>query len=217
MKSISTITALVAALAVTSGGLGLSLTGVFEENNVTTTSNTANGLMMGHLVVEAHNEAGELVAYRQSDNEVVDDGEQCILRLLFQEDGANGQGSTAGTSSCTGAMNGAWDTIAIGTGTTAAADTQVLLVNETSSSNGLNRADATTKTWTNGTGSTTTKLVLSKTFTNESPRAHTIAESGLFNSTSNDANGMLARQTFTGVALSNGDSITITWTFTVGN
>ena len=217
MKSISTITALVAALAVTSGGLGLSLTGVFEENNVTTTSNTANGLMMGHLVVEAHNEAGELVAYRQTDNEVVDDGEQCILRLLFQEDGANGQGSTAGTSSCTGAMNGAWDTIAIGTGTTAAADTQVLLVNETSSSNGLNRADATTKTWTNGTGSTTTKLVLSKTFTNDSPRAHTIAESGLFNSTTNDANGMLARQTFTGVALSNGDSITITWTFTVGN
>ena len=217
MKSISTITALVAALAVTSGGLGLSLTGVFEENNVTTTSNTVNGLMMGHLVVEAHNEAGELVAYRQTDNEVVDDGEQCILRLLFQDDGANGQGSTAGTSSCTGAMNGAWDTIAIGTGTTAAADTQVLLVNETSSSDGLNRADATTKTWTNGTGSTTTKLVLSKTFTNDSPRAHTIAESGLFNSTTVDTNGMLARQTFTGVALSNGDSITITWTFTVGN
>ena len=217
MKSTTSIIALVAALAVTSGGLGLSLTGVFDDNNVTTTSNTVNGLMMGHLVVEAHNEAGELVAYRQSDNEVVDDGEQCILRLLFQEDSANGQGSTAGTSSCTGAMNGAWDTIAIGTGTTAAADTQVLLVNETSSSDGLNRADATTKTWTNGTGSTTTKIVLSKTFTNDSPRAHTIAESGLFNSTTGDANGMLARQTFTGVALSNGDSITITWTFTVGN
>jgi len=217
MKSTTSIIALVAALAVTSGGLGLSLTGVFNDNSVTTTSNTANGLMMGHLVVEAHNEAGELVAYRQSDNEVVDDGEQCILRLLFQEDGANGQGSAAGTSSCTGAMNGAWDTIAIGTDTTAAADTQVVLGNETSSSNGLQRADATTKTWTNGTGSTTTKIVLSKTFTNDSPRAHTIAESGLFNSTTNDANGMLARQTFTGVALSNGDSITITWTFTVGN
>jgi hypothetical protein len=60
-------------------------------------------------------------------------------------------------------------------------------------------------------------LVLSKTFTSDSPRAHTIAESGLFNSTSVDANGMLARQVFTGVALSDGDSITITWTFTVGN
>ena len=219
MKSITTITALVAALAVTSGGLGLSLTGVFDDNNVTTTSNTVNGLMMGHLVVEAHNEAGELVAYRQSDNEVVDDGEQCILKMLFATSGTTqaGRGEYTSTTACTGALTNAWDIISIGTGTTAAADTQVLLVNETSSSDGLERGVATTKTWTNGTGSTTTKIVLSKTFTNDSPRAHTIAESGLFNSTTVDANGMLARQTFTGVALSNGDSITITWTFTVGN
>ena len=219
MKTTTTMTALVAALAVTSGGLGLSLTGVFEDDNITTTSNTANGLMMGHLTVEAHDEVGELIAYRQSDNEVVDDGEQCILKMLFATSGQTqaGRGEYTSTSACTGALTNAWDNIAIGTGTTAAADTQVLLVNETSSSSGLERGTATTKTWTNGTGSTTTKIVLSKTFTNDSPRAHTIAESGLFNSTTNDANGMLARQTFTGVALSNGDSITITWTFTVGN
>ena len=208
------MTALVAALAVTSGGLGLSLTGIFEDNNIATTSNTVNGLMMGHLTVEAHDEMGELIAYRQSDNEVVDDGEQCILKMLFA--GGNSRG-VAGTAACSGALTTGWDNIAIGTDTTAAADTQVLLGNETSSSGGLERGTATTKTWTNGTGSTTTKIVLSKTFTNDSPRAHTIAESGLFNSTTNDANGMLARQTFTGVALSNGDSITITWTFTVGN
>lgn len=217
MKSQTTFIALAAALAVTSGGLGLSLTGIFEQNDITVSSNTVNGLMMGHLTIEAHNESGDLIAYRQTDNEVVDDGEQCILRLLFQDNGENGQGLGTGLSSCSGQLNGAWDTIAIGTGTTAAADTQVVLVNETSTSHGLQRADATTKTWTNGTGATTTKIVMSKTFTNDSPRAHTIAESGLFNSTTNDANGMLARQTFTGVALSNGDSITITWTFTVGN
>ena len=208
------MTALVAALAVTSGGLGLSLTGIFEDNNITTTSNTVNGLMMGHLTVEAHDEMGELIAYRQSDNEVVDDGEQCILKMLFA--GGNDRG-VAGANACSGALTTGWEVISIGTGTTSAADTQVLLVNETSTSDGLERGTATTKTWTNGTGSTTTKIVLSKTFTNDSPRAHTIAESGLFNSTTVDANGMLARQTFTGVALSNGDSITITWTFTVGN
>ena len=226
MKSITTITALVAALAVTSGGLGLSLTGVFEDNNVTTTSNTVNGLMMGHLTVEAHNEAGELVAYRQSDNEVVDDGEQCILKMLFATTGTSqaGRGEYTSTTACTGALTNAWDVIAIGTGSTSAADTQVILVNETGSGTdnaagmpGLERGTATTKTWTNGTGATTTKIVLSKTFTNDSTNSATIAESGLFNSTSNDTNGMLARQTFTGVALSNGDSITITWTFTVGN
>ena len=226
MKSITTITALVAALAVTSGGLGLSLTGVFEDNNITTTSNTVNGLMMGHLTVEAHDEMGELIAYRQSDNEVVDDGEQCILKMLFATSGTTqaGRGEYTSTSACTGALTNAWDVIAIGTATTAAADTQVLLGNETGSGTnnaagmpGLERGTATTKTWTNGTGATTTKIVLSKTFTNDSTNGATIAESGLFNSTTNNANGMLARQAFTGVALSNGDSITITWTFTVGN
>ena len=218
MKSNSTIIALVAALAVTAGGLGLSLTGVFDDDSVIAQSNTATGLMMGHLTIEAHDEGGDLIAYRQTDNEVVDDGEQCILKMLFATtDSTAGRGGYTGTSACTGALTGAWDVISIGTGTTAAADTQVLLVNETSTSNGLERGTATTKTWTNGTGATTTKLVLSKTFTSDSPRAHTIAESGLFNSTSVDANGMLARQVFTGVALSDGDSITITWTFTVGN
>ena len=228
MKSTSTTIALVAALAVTAGGLGLSLTGVFDDDSVIAQSNTATGLMMGHLTVEAHDEGGDLIAYRQTDNEVVDDGEQCILKMLFATtDSTAGRGGYTSTSSCTGALTGAWDVIAIGTNndsgeyaagrTAAQQDVLVLLGNETSTSLGLERGTATTKTWTNGTGATTTKLVLSKTFTSDSPRAHAIGESGLFNSTTKDANGMLARQTFTDVSLSNGDSITITWTFTVGN
>ena len=221
MKTTSTMIALVAALAVTSGGLGLSLTGVFDDDGVIAQSNTATGLMMGHLTVEAHNEGGDMIAYRQTDNEVVDDGEQCILKMLFATTGSGeagrGEYTSTGAGGCTGALTGAWDVISIGTDTTAVDDTHVLLGNETSTSVGLERGTATTKTWTNGTGATTTKLVLSKTFTSDSPRAHTIAESGLFNSTTVDANGMLARQVFTGVALSDGDSITITWTFTVGN
>ena len=223
MTNKSTLTALVAALAVTSGGLGLSLTGVFDQDGLTgqdsgqwVTSNTANGLMMGHLVVEAHDENGNLTAYRQSDNEVVDDGEQCILKMLFNS-AANDRGA-AGAQACSGANTSAWDIIAIRTGSTAAADTDLLLGNETSTTAGLERAKTESKTWTNGTGATTTKIVLSKQFTLATGASdHTIAESGLFNDTTVDTNGMLARLTFTGVALSAGDSITITWTFTVGN
>jgi len=50
-----------------------------------------------------------------------------------------------------------------------------------------------------------------------SGETHNIGESGLFNSTTVAASGMLARQTFSDVALTNGDSITVTWTFTVGD
>jgi hypothetical protein len=221
MTNKSTLIALVAALAVTTGGLGLSLTGVFDglsttqqESSNWVTSNTANGLMMGHLTVEAHNEVGDLTAYRQSDNAVVDDGEQCILKMLFGG-GAN-TGAYTSTGACTGSLTKGWDVIAIGTNTADAADEQVVLGNETSSVYGLERKHATTKTWSNGTGTDLTQVVLAKTFTNGA-QAHTITESGLFNSTTVAGSGMLARQSFTGVALSTGDSITITWTFTVGN
>jgi hypothetical protein len=207
---------LVTALAVTTGVLGLTLTGTFDETQ-NLQLNAASAFMSGHLVVEAFDEGGNMIAYRQTDNEVVDDGEQCILRMLFQPAQSLGRAAYTGVGACTGALTGAWTNIAIGTGTTAAADTQVLLVNETSTTGGLERGQATTATWTNGTGTDATKIVLSRTFTSDSPRAHTISESGLFNSTVGDANGMLARQAFTGVALSTGDSITITWTFTVGN
>jgi hypothetical protein len=228
MKTNSTMIALVAALAVTAGGLGLSLTGVFDDDNVIAQSNTATGLMMGHLTVEAHDEGGDLIAYRQTDNEVVDDGEQCILKMLFATtDSTAGRGGYTSTTACTGALTGAWDVIAIGTDNdnspynsadASVIDKLVVLGNETSTSMGLERGTATTKTWTNGTGNTATKLVLSKTFTsNAGSTPHAIGESGLFNSTTADRNGMLARQTFTDVSLSNGDSITITWTFTVGN
>ena len=223
MNSKSTIIVLVAALAVLSGAMGMSMTGAFSDQELMTasTKNVAIGLMTGHLEIEARHADGELFAYRQTDNEVVDDGEQCILKMLFatSNSGEAGRGeyASSGNGACTGALTGAWDVIGIGTTTTSAADTNVALGNETSTTSGLERDRATTKTWSNGTGTDATQIVLSKTFTNNSANNHAIAESGLFNSTTVDKNGMLAHKAFSAVTLANGDSITITWTFRVGN
>ena len=144
----------------------------------------------------------------------------------YYSDGSYGRGeyTSLGTGACTGSLTGAWHVIGIGTTTTAADDVNIKLGNETSGilSNytdgveGLERGVATTKTWSNGTGGSNadnTKIVLKRTFT--STGSHTIVESGLFNSTTPGGSGMLAYQTFTGVVLTNGDSITVQWTFTV--
>ena len=112
-------------------------------------------------------------------------------------------------------MTKAWDVIAIGTTAATVADELVKLAAE-STADGLGRKVADTKTWSNGTGGSNadnTKIVLKRTFT--STGSHTIVESGLFNSTVVGGSGMLAYQTFTGVVLTNGDSITVQWTFTV--
>ena len=237
----STIVGLVAAIAVLSGGLGFSTTGVFDDQNLKTSEYANTGFLIGQVIVEAHNTDGELIAYRQSDNAVVDDGEQCILKMLFGTTtaSANRGGYTSdGTGACTGILTGAWNVIAIGdcnatadcsgaagdtydsAQTLAQQDVLVRLGNETATVLGLERGMATTITWSNGTGADATKIVLAKTFTmgGAGSLTHAIGESGLFNGTySASGEGMLARQMFTDVSISNGDSITVTWTFTVGN
>ena len=241
MNSKTTIVGLVAAVAVLSGAMGLSVTGAFSDLKVAEYTPGAAGMLIGHLEVEAHDSNGELFAYRQLDNAVVDDGEQCILKMLFATSGAGGDGTgladgrgeytssegslasndaaAAADTPCTGVLTGAWDIIAIGTGAVAAADENVVLGSETTG-NGGDRNVATTKTWTNGTGGSNaanTQIVLSKTFTASGGAFGDIAESGLFNSTTVAGSGMLARNTFTPVTINDGDSITITWTFKVGD
>ena len=230
MNSKTKIIGLVAAIAVLSGAMGLSVTGAFSDLKTADTPFNTTGMLIGHLEVEARNADGELFAYRQLDNAVVDDGEQCILKMLFGDEGdpatAEGRGEFASNANCSGALTGAWDTIAIGTGAVAATDTDVALGGEITALGG-ERATATTKTWTNGTSKTAetppsgmsveaTSIVLSKTFT-AGANFGAVTESGLFNSTTANQNGMLARNVFAAVTINNGDSITITWTFNVGD
>ena len=240
MNSKTTIIGLVAAIAVLSGAMGLSVTGAFSDQVIAQSTIPATGMLMGQVMIEAHNADGELIAYRLGDNEVVDDGEQCILKMLFGTTSHNeaGRGEYLGTidgstgaGDCTGILTGAWDVIAVGKGllmcrsdpqtaaacsTTALHDALVTMGSEVDDE-GLQRGYATTKTWTNGTGSSATQIVLKKTFTTTDNDGVTVTESGLFNSTTANSAGMLAHKTFAGVVLADNDSITVQWTFTVGN
>ena len=248
MNSKTTIIGLVTAIAVLSGAMGLSVTGAFSDQTIAQSTIPATGFLMGHVMIEVHNENGELIDYRLGDNEVVDSGEQCILKMLFSS-GTNaqvasvegrGQYATAGTEACTGVLTGAWDVIAIGTGilehgvgndleTAAIHDLYSGLEVECNANVnagaagvtpcpgdiGLNRATATTKTWQNGSGGTDTQVILAKTFS--ATGSANVTESGLFNSTSIGSGGMLSHKTFPAVSLTDGDSITVTWTFVVGD
>ena len=222
MNSKTTIIGLVAAIAVLSGAMGMSVTGTFSDLKTAEYSpiSTSTGMLLGHVEIEARHADGELYDYRQLDNLDTNDGEQCILKMLFATTGTGsaagrGEYTSTGSGACTGALTGAWDVIAIGTGTDAAIEADVKLGTE-STTNGAARGTATTKTWGNLTAGIP-QIVMSKTFTATGGDIGAVTESGLFNSTTAGAQGMLARNVFSAVTLADGDSITITWTFKVGN
>jgi len=98
--------------------------------------------------------------------------------------------------------------IALTTSTTTPAATDTLLASEITTG-GLERADATTKTHSSGTNSTT----LQHTFT--SSATHTaVIKAALFNAASS---GTMAHiNTFTSVTLQSADTLQVTWTLTLG-
>jgi hypothetical protein len=76
---------------------------------------------------------------------------------------------------------------------------------------GLARADASTKSHTAGTNSTT----IQNTFT--SSATHTaVQKSGLFNNTKDNSDTLSHENTFTAVTLQSSDTLQVTWTTTLG-
>lgn len=213
---------LAVSLAVVVVFLGFSLSGVIDTKHSMTQTGMAEAYMTGHVETVVRDSDGNIKEYRQSDNVIVNTGENCVAKLLFQDDGAGaGLGSGTGTSACIGSLNQPWTSIVLGNDTTAASGTQTGLGVE-HRGNSLVRAKATTITFTNSTtasGASTDRSIvtLAKTFTNNSGGSNTVSESGLFNSTTVGAGGMFARQQFSAITLSSGDSLTVTWTINIGN
>jgi hypothetical protein len=209
------------ALVMVAGMFVVTATGSFSIKPTTVANTLATGTYMtGHVETILKDSEGNVKEYRQSDNVITNNGENCVLKLLFQNDGAGaGLGSGTGTGACTGSLNEPWDKIAIGTSATKANGTNYILGSELTSPSGFARGVATTKTWTNSSGALTTSaasIVLAKTFSNNGGSSTQVTESGLFNSTVVAGSGMFARQNFTSITVGNGDSLTVQWTINVG-
>jgi hypothetical protein len=211
MKTSTTTLVFAIGLVAIGGLFGSTIFGITGTKSNMETSTAATGLITGHVVTTLTDSDGNVVAYRQSDNIIVNNGENCVAKLLFQ-----GSTGAAGTNVCTGSNTTGFRFIAIGTGTGAAAADNVGL--GAARTDGTLAPKAATVTWTNSTGSGTTQatVALSTTFTNDSGGTVAIAESGLFNSTSVNTGGMFARQQFSAVNMNNNDQLTVTWTVNIG-
>ncbi|SRR5579885_556596 len=171
------------------------------------TQNVGAVPMLGHVTLTVTDPQGHIVAYHQGDNVVVNQAEDCLSAKIFGI--ASPQCSVSGASAN-------YNVIGIGNATgPTAAKTDTGLAHEITSG-GLGRVTATTQTETDATSGAPVQDVLQAQFTN-SQGANTVTEAGLFNSTSvSSTKGMFAHQTFSGITLNNGDSLTVKWTVTMG-
>ena len=196
MKQATSIALLGIVVAV---GLGaFSTSGLFADSTQASTLNSA-GSITGHLTLTAYDDNGNVIAYRQTDNVVVNVGDNCISDLLFAE--ASGQ--------CTGEAANGFNFVHIGIGSdssTAETDANPLPINCNTS------VTATSAVITAATGTGGASTLITADFNNVGA---TINEAALKDATGCGNGNPLAYQQFTDIPLGASDDLTIQWTITI--
>ncbi len=200
------LTAIVIAVVASATFVGV--TAMQSTYNTTNDGSTVIKLK-GHLTVALKDEFGKIKDYREFDNIVVKNGQGLVGARFF------GGNTTALTSATVSTAN----VIAIGNGTTAATNTQTILVTECSAAAGHVRQTGTVTTNEQGTG-TPAIVTIQGTFgagncRNFSTATNPVSEAGLFDSTTLGGGNMFARQAFGAVNKGASDSLTVTWTITL--
>jgi len=230
MKGKSTL-ALVGILFAAAMVVGMATTSAFSTPLVIASSATVDNQfgMFGHITLTQTDADGNLKSYIQTDNVIVNVGENCVAEMLFDI-------ATSGTDPCDGAStpvytsgNGinddAFTFIAVGnaskaTPPPAAAENDQSLQNEnaTSAPTTMTRQSGTLKiTNSTGTGVGSKAIVTLSAVFESVGGISDVDESGIFDeSTLASAGNMLARQTFDNIRLSAGDQLTVEWEITIG-
>ncbi len=172
--------------------------------------------MMGHITLTATDQDGNILSYIQTDNVIVNTGENCTAESLFNvttSDSADseclGMGSHTGGN---GVADGGFVNIAMSNGTTAAAEDDISL-NKTE----IDRQKDSSPSVVSSIGTSGNSMaIVTVDAVFEADEVSTISESGIFDTVGEDTGNMLARQVFTGIPLTVGDKLTIQWDITIG-
>lgn len=224
MKTTSMI-ALIAVISAASIG-AISMNGFSAIPFATASVSPERGAMMGHVEYVLRDADGNIKSYTQSDNMVVNRGDDCVLAKVFNPDGTS-------TASCTKTTSG-FRFIGIGNASATVADTATTLTNTaaTFASSGVPglmamKTDGTV-VFTASSGGGTAAIATETPFTFTTGRnTTTVTSAGLFDSTCTTSGGaigactgaypanMFSVQTIS-VVVAGGDSLNVTWTITVG-
>ncbi len=212
--------ALIGIIAAGLVGAGLasagSTTPLFLGSQASNMENSSVGIL-GHVTVIAYDANGNMKSYLQSDNVIVNVGENCITEVLFNVAGVSEPCTgTGGSNGGFGPAPGGFTYLAIGTSNAALAENQAILTADLTSTEARLNATATgsvTMTDSTGAGAGFAQVVIEDTFTLVG--GPTVEEYGLFDAST--GGNMFARQIPGPTILSASDTLQVTWTIQVGS
>ncbi len=190
-------------------------TPLFLASTQTTNMEKSSVGMLGHITVIAFDADGNIKSYLQSDNQVVDNGENCVAEVLFNVNTANSTTNCVGTGGSHGGFGpatGGFTYLAIGTNAAVVVPDDEALTTEVESRLNATATGSVTVSDSEGQGTTKAVVTIVDTFTMAS--GATIEEYGLFDASS--SGNLFARQTPGGTTLSASDTLQVTWTIDVG-
>lgn len=194
MKTQNTYAILIVAIAAVSSGLTLQAIGVGEDAPAGTADESG---IYGHLTATLYDEDGNVKAYRQTDNRIVDTGLDVLADLVF--------GTTLTTTPSV------IDIMAIGVSGTASAAAQTDLLDRT----GLGTCTNATVAFLEGaTGAGLVNVTDTVSFQGSLGCNAGIQEAGLFDA--NNGN-MFARQSFGVITVGGSDQLDITWSIQIND
>jgi hypothetical protein len=156
---------------------------------------------MGHVVLTVLGPDGGIKAYRQTDNLVVNNGDNSTVNKMF------------GVARTTTGTVGTFNAVAVGTGATGPTTADTALGTQVG-----HKVIATTSiaTATHGNVVLTANFAAGK-ITNSSNQ--NVAEAGIFDNSvanlSNNSTNLFARQTFTSISIGPTDTLQITWSVNI--
>jgi len=165
--------------------------------------------IFGHITLTATDPDGKIISYIQTDNLIVNRGENCVAETMFNV-------TTDGNNACIGkgVTTDRFTFIAIGNGTVS------VDVNDTKLAEEVDRTqdedpDVDSSVGTGDPGDSSAIVTLTAVFV--AGEAVTIEESGIFDAAGEDAGNMLARKTFNPISLAQDDKLTVEWEITIGS
>jgi len=222
--------ALVGVLFAAAMIVGMATSSAFSTPHVIASSAIVDNQfgMLGHITLTQTDADGNMKSYIQTDNVIVNIGENCVAETLFNvtadtaPDGCDGATTPLYANSGNGINNLGFSFIAVGNSSELATppvavetNTGLIVENVTTT---MARLDGSPTVKTESTGLSSSAVVTLSAIFKSDGGISDVDESGIFDEpTFTAGDNMLARQTFTNIRLNDGDQLTVEWEITIGS